>query len=167
MLIQHSWSFSHTPVLNFLPNLPSLNSSIEIQPILSSGSPPNPRIQGFRGRFFAILQNFEMGPSEKDLKDTVVSQLAESVKEISLLPECNGICKKMYGDLIRRVKLLSPLFEELRDGEEELGLDVLKGLELLKIALDSATELLRSVSRGSKLFQVLNSAFSFLFLFGC
>ncbi|XP_038891943.1 U-box domain-containing protein 14 [Benincasa hispida] len=94
-----------------------------------------------------------MGPSEKELKDIMVSQLPETVREISGLPEYNGVCKKMYGDLIRRVKLLSPLFEELRDGEEELGFDVLKGLELLKTALDSATELLKSVSRGSKLFQ--------------
>lgn len=104
-----------------------------------------------------------MGPSEKDLKDMVVSQLAEYVKEISGLPECNGVCKKMYGDLIRRVKLLSPLFEELKDGEEELGLDVLKGLEFLKIALDYAVELLRSVSQGSKLVQVLNSVLFPLF----
>ncbi|KAA0034703.1 U-box domain-containing protein 14 [Cucumis melo var. makuwa] len=95
-----------------------------------------------------------MGPSEKDM---VVNQLPESVREISGLPECNGICKKMYGDLIRRVKLLSPLFEELRDGEEEVELDVLKSLELLKIALDSAIELLKSVSRGSKLFQASQS----------
>lgn len=114
-----------------------------------------------------------MGPSGKDLKDMVVSQLGEALREISGLPEYNGICKKVYGDLIRRVKLLSPLFEELRDGDEELELDVLKGLELLKIALDSAAELLRSVSRGSKLFQVLNSvlvlvSFAFLnFVFGC
>ncbi|XP_022139309.1 U-box domain-containing protein 14 [Momordica charantia] len=97
-----------------------------------------------------------MGPSEKDLKRVVVGQLAESVRQISGLPECNSICKKMYGDLIRRVRLLSPLFEELREEEEEeeeLEIDVLQGLELLRIALDSAVELLRSVSRGSKLYQ--------------
>ena len=95
-----------------------------------------------------------MGRSEKELKDLVVAQLPEFVREISELAECNGVCKKMYGELIRRVKLLSPMFEELRDGEEELGLDVLKGLELLKTPLDSAMELLRSVNRGSKLYQV-------------
>lgn len=105
-----------------------------------------------------------MGSSEKELKDIMVNQLPESVREISGLPEYHGICKKMYGDLIRRVKLLSPLFEELRDGEDELGLDVLKSLELLKIALDSAIELLGSVSRGSKLFQVL-ILFFFFFLY--
>ncbi|KAG6601180.1 U-box domain-containing protein 14, partial [Cucurbita argyrosperma subsp. sororia] len=96
-----------------------------------------------------------MGRSEKELKGLVVAQLPEFVREISELPECNGVCKKMYGELIRRVKLLSPMFEELSDGEEELGLDVLKGLELLKTALDSAMELLRSVNRGSKLYQAL------------
>lgn len=94
-----------------------------------------------------------MGPTE-DPDDTVLTRLAESVKAISELPECRNVCKKMHGNLVRRVKLLSPLFEELRDSEEELREDEVKALELLRLALDSAKELLRSVNGGSKLYQV-------------
>lgn len=92
-----------------------------------------------------------MGPTEDP---DVLTRLTVSVKAISELPECRNVCKKMYGNLVRRVKLLSPLFEELRDSEEELREDEIKALELLLLALDSAKELLRSVNGGSKLFQV-------------
>ncbi|KAL3838297.1 hypothetical protein ACJIZ3_022888 [Penstemon smallii] len=94
----------------------------------------------------------------ENLKDeAVLSQLSESVKAISGLPECRTVCKKMYCNLVRRVKLLSPLVEELKDREEgdELGNDVVMGLESLRIALDSALELLKSVVEGSKIFQAL------------
>ncbi|CAA2959230.1 U-box domain-containing 14 [Olea europaea subsp. europaea] len=89
-------------------------------------------------------------------REAVLSQISYSVKAISGLPECRTIAKKMYCNLVRRVKLLSPLFEELREGEEEeLGSDVVKGLDSLRIALDSALEMLKSVHEGSKIFQAL------------
>ncbi|GMP22573.1 hypothetical protein CsSME_00000535 [Camellia sinensis var. sinensis] len=94
-------------------------------------------------------------PMEDDPKDTLVSQLAVAIKEISGSPECQNSSKKMYNNLVRRVKLLSPLFEELKDSEEELGLDEVRGLESLKVALDSAREILRSINEGSKVFQAL------------
>ena len=98
-----------------------------------------------------------------DSKGQLLSQLAELVKEISGLPECKNSCKKMHGNLVRRIKLLSPLFEELRDGNEEMiKIEEINGFELLKVALDSAKELLRSVNEGSKLYQVIFSLF-----FGC
>lgn len=94
-------------------------------------------------------------PMEDDPKDALVSQLAVAIKEISGSPECQNSSKKMYNNLVRRVKLLSPLFEELNDSEEELGLEEVRGLESLKVALDSAREILRSINEGSKLFQAL------------
>jgi hypothetical protein len=94
-----------------------------------------------------------MGPME-DPEDSVLSRLVESVKAISEFPECRNACKKMYGSLVRRVKLLSPLFEELRDSEKELGEEEVKALESLRIALDSAKDVLGSVNGGSKLYQV-------------
>ncbi|KAL2508185.1 U-box domain-containing protein 14 [Forsythia ovata] len=82
-------------------------------------------------------------------KEAVLSQISDLVKAISGLPECRTVAKKM-------VKLLSPLFEELRDGEEEeLGSDIVKGLDSLRIALDSALEMLKSVHEGSKIYQAL------------
>lgn len=94
-----------------------------------------------------------MGPMD-DPEDSVLSRLVESVRAISELPECRNVCKKLYGNLVRRVKLLSPLFEELRDSEKELGEEEVKALESLRIALDSAKDLLGSVNGGSKLYQV-------------
>lgn len=86
----------------------------------------------------------------------LVSQLVDLVKEISGLPECRNSVKKMYGNLMRRVKLLSPLFEELKDNEQQLHDDDFKGLQGLIVALNLALELLKSVNDGSKIFQVRN-----------
>ncbi|KAL0452132.1 UNVERIFIED_CONTAM: U-box domain-containing protein 14 [Sesamum latifolium] len=95
--------------------------------------------------------------AENTKEEWVLSQLSEYVRAISALPDCRTVSKKMYCNLVRRVKLLSPLFEELKDGraEEELGDDVVRGLDSLRIALDSALQLLKSVHEGSKIFQAL------------
>ncbi|KAE8672026.1 U-box domain-containing protein 13 [Hibiscus syriacus] len=92
-----------------------------------------------------------------DSKGQLLSQVAELVKEISGLPESRNSCKKMHGNLVRRIKLLSPLFEELRDGNEEsmIKIEEIKGFELLKAALDSTKELLQSINGGSKLYRAL------------
>lgn len=85
----------------------------------------------------------------------LVSQLVDLVREISGLPECRNALRKMYGNLMRRVKLLSPLFEELKDNEQKLDDGDLKGLQALRIALNLAFELLKSVNDGSKICQAL------------
>lgn len=97
-----------------------------------------------------------MGPNPiESTEQSVLNRLSESVKSISELPECRNVCKKMYGNLVRRVKLLSPLFEELRDSNQELGEEEVKALESLRVALDSAKEVLGSVNGASKLYQAL------------
>lgn len=90
-------------------------------------------------------------------EEGVLDRLGELVWAIFALPDCRTVSKKMYCNLVRRVKLLSPLFEELKDcgGEEELGDDVVKGLQSLTISLGSALGLLKSVHEGSKIFQAL------------
>ncbi|WJX20306.1 U-box domain-containing protein 14 [Trifolium repens] len=95
-----------------------------------------------------------MGGSENS-KAMVVGHLADSIREISGLPECQNVCKKMYGNLIRRVKLLSPLFEELKDCDESLSDEQLQAFESLRVALDLTMILLKSVNHGSKLYQAL------------
>ncbi|XP_030450965.1 U-box domain-containing protein 14 [Syzygium oleosum] len=102
----------------------------------------------------------ETGDRRSD--DPSPSRLVESIREIASLPECRNCCRKMYANLVRRIKLLSPLFEELRDGggggggeaggEEEEEEDR-RGFEMLGAALDSAVAALRSVNQGSKLYQ--------------
>ncbi|XP_058082160.1 U-box domain-containing protein 14 [Magnolia sinica] len=109
-----------------------------------------------------------MSPVEEESKD-VVDSLSDVMKEISELPECRHPAKKQYGSLVRRLKLLSPLFEELKDREDEaltasasasasssaVGEEEFQALVSLKLALDSAYELLQSVNEGSKLYQAL------------
>ncbi|XP_044460657.1 U-box domain-containing protein 14 [Mangifera indica] len=85
----------------------------------------------------------------------LLSRLVNSVKEVSELPECTNMFKKMHGNLVRRIKLLSPLFEELSDSNKELGEEEIKGLELLSVALDSSVQLLKSIYEGSKIYQCL------------
>lgn len=94
-----------------------------------------------------------MGGSESS-KGVVLGRLVEFIKEISGLPECQNFCKRVYGNLVRRVKLLSPLFEELKDSDESLSDELLESFESLLVALDSAKTLLKSVNQGSKLYQV-------------
>lgn len=96
-----------------------------------------------------------MSPTKDSNKISVLNQLLAIVKEISGLPECRNTTKKMYYNLVRRVKLLSPLFEELKDSEEELEDSEIRAFELLRVALDSAMDLLKLVNEGSKLYQAL------------
>ncbi|XP_074292256.1 U-box domain-containing protein 14 [Silene latifolia] len=92
-----------------------------------------------------------------DGNNSIVTQIMILIKEISSLPECKNSSKKMYSNLVRRIKLLSPLFEELIDSDEELGLSVdqIEALQLLSTALVSAKELLNWVQESSKLYQAV------------
>ncbi|WOK98357.1 U-box domain-containing protein 12 [Canna indica] len=84
-----------------------------------------------------------------------VEALLEVVAEVSALPEPRGPLRRMYCDLARRVKLLAPLFDELRDDADSLHPSELRGLESLCAAVVEARDVLRSVNEGSKLYQVL------------
>ena len=95
-----------------------------------------------------------MGPMD-DPNGELVSQLVEAIRDISGVPECRNASTKVYSNLVRRVKLLSPLFEELKDSDQQqLGEDEVQGLQSLKLALNFTMDLLRSVNQGSKIFQV-------------
>lgn len=92
---------------------------------------------------------------DQNPKAMIVGRLTESIREIFGLPDCQNVCKRMYGNLIRRVKLLSPLFEELKDSDESISDDQIRAFESLGVALDLAMNLLKSVNQGSKLYQAL------------
>ncbi|KAL9676396.1 hypothetical protein QQ045_004610 [Rhodiola kirilowii] len=88
----------------------------------------------------------------------VASTLIDSVKRISSLPECTSAAhtKRMYNNLVRRIKLLNPFFEELADCRQlELGQVELKAFEGLNVSLGSAFHLLNSINGGSKIYQAL------------
>eukprot|EP00262_Sarcandra_glabra_P018880 TRINITY_DN692_c1_g1_i1.p1 TRINITY_DN692_c1_g1~~TRINITY_DN692_c1_g1_i1.p1 ORF type:complete len:649 (-),score=117.44 TRINITY_DN692_c1_g1_i1:399-2345(-) len=94
----------------------------------------------------------EMVEVEEESIDAVVESLIEIVKEISAFPESRNPARKQFCNLARRVKLLSPLFEEFKDVEASL---LIPPLVSLKSALESARDLLHYVNDGSKIYQVI------------
>ncbi|GMG99424.1 hypothetical protein Nepgr_001264 [Nepenthes gracilis] len=92
-----------------------------------------------------------------DSNTTILTQLVQLMKELYSLPECKNTSKNMYSNLVRKMKLLSPLFEELVDrGDDQLAVDEVRALQKLWVALDSAKELLEWVNEASKLYQAVH-----------
>ncbi|KAG1359668.1 U-box domain-containing protein 12 [Cocos nucifera] len=88
--------------------------------------------------------------------NAAVETVSRAVAEVAGLPESRGPLRRLCCDLSRRVKLLSPLFDELRDGGGgSLGEFQAQALVSLHGALVEAKELLVSVNDGSKLYQAL------------
>ncbi|KAJ0246979.1 U-box domain-containing protein 14 [Hirschfeldia incana] len=88
--------------------------------------------------------------------EELMTRLVDSVKQISKFSSSKGFFGRIQGDLVRRITLLSPFFEELIDISSELNEEQLTGFEVLRIALDSSLELFRSVNEGSKLLQIVH-----------
>ncbi|KAK9664303.1 hypothetical protein RND81_14G032100 [Saponaria officinalis] len=99
----------------------------------------------------------EQHSSNPNNHNSVLTQLMSVVKEISDLPDCKNSSNKMYSNLVRRIKLLNPLFEELIDSneEQELSDDQLRGFESLLGSVISAKKLLVWVQESSKLYQAV------------
>ncbi|XP_052207982.1 U-box domain-containing protein 13-like isoform X1 [Diospyros lotus] len=91
----------------------------------------------------------------EDEKGALVQKLIDTVDEISAISDYRSTVKKQYCNLARRVKLLTPMFEEIRDSKEPVPEECFKGLRSLKEALESARDLLRFGSEGSKIYLVL------------
>ncbi|KAL2328747.1 hypothetical protein Fmac_022174 [Flemingia macrophylla] len=83
------------------------------------------------------------------------SKVIEVVNEIAGISDYRPTVKKQYCNLARRLKLLIPMFEEIRDMKEPIPDDASKALLAFKEALQSTKELLRFGSEGSKLYLVL------------
>ncbi|KAK0606036.1 hypothetical protein LWI29_033408 [Acer saccharum] len=91
----------------------------------------------------------------EDDKGMLVQSLIETVNEIASLSDYRCTVKKQYCNLSRRLKLLTPMFEEIKESKEALPDETVKALALLKEALDSAKEVLRFGGEGSKIYLVL------------
>ncbi|KAH0462198.1 hypothetical protein IEQ34_009773 [Dendrobium chrysotoxum] len=87
--------------------------------------------------------------------EAAVERLMEVVEEIATISDYRNAYKKQFGNLSRRVKLLAPMFEELKESREPIPDDAVRGLVQLREALDAARELLRFGSDGSKICLVL------------
>ncbi|CAL5386857.1 unnamed protein product [Camellia sinensis] len=91
----------------------------------------------------------------EDEKGALVQKLIDIVNEISTISDYRCTVKKQYCNLARRLKLLTPMFEEIRDCKEPVPEESFKALESLKEALESARNLLRIGSEGSRIYLVL------------
>ncbi|XP_059300517.1 U-box domain-containing protein 13-like isoform X1 [Lycium ferocissimum] len=88
-------------------------------------------------------------------RGVLAQKLIEIVNEISSISNFRISVKKEYCNLARRLKLLFPMFEEIRDTKESVPEDSIKALISLKEALESTKELLKFGSQGSKIYLVL------------
>jgi hypothetical protein len=83
-----------------------------------------------------------------------VNSIIDLVNEIANISDFRPMVKKQYCNLARRLKLLIPLFEEIRDMKDSIPIGTSKAVILFKEALESARELLRFGSEGSKIYMV-------------
>ncbi|KAI8573859.1 hypothetical protein RHMOL_Rhmol01G0308300 [Rhododendron molle] len=91
----------------------------------------------------------------EDEKGALVQKLIDVVNEISVVSDFRCTVKKQYCNLARRLKLLTPMFEEIRDIKEPVPEESFRALNSLKEALESARDLLRFASERSKIYMVL------------
>ena len=83
------------------------------------------------------------------------SKVIELVNEIASISEYRPPVKKQYCNLARRLKLLIPMFEEIRDmNKDALAKDTSNAVLAFKEALQSARKLLRFGSEGCKFYMV-------------
>uniref|UniRef100_A0A6V7QU10 RING-type E3 ubiquitin transferase n=1 Tax=Ananas comosus var. bracteatus TaxID=296719 RepID=A0A6V7QU10_ANACO len=87
--------------------------------------------------------------------DAVVQGMVEAVEEISAMSEFRNAYRKLFCNLSRRIKLLAPMLEELKESKAPIPAKAIETLARLREALDSAKELLRLGNEGSKIFLVL------------
>ncbi|XP_010521828.1 PREDICTED: U-box domain-containing protein 12 [Tarenaya hassleriana] len=81
--------------------------------------------------------------------------LVDLLNEIASISDFRAPAKKQCSNLARRLKLLLPMFEEIRDGKDAISDEAVKAMGSLKEALVPAKELLMFGSEGSKIYLVL------------
>lgn len=99
---------------------------------------------------------------DKEEKSLVLRKLIDVSNEISEISEFKCVIRKQCSDLSRRLRLLTPLFEELGETEERVSEEAGRALANLKDALEKAKNLLQFGSRGSKIYMARHF---FFFLF--
>ncbi|CAL9234731.1 unnamed protein product [Arabidopsis halleri] len=90
----------------------------------------------------------------KSEKHKLAQTLIDSINEIASISDHHTPMKKHCGNLSRRLKLLIPMLEEIRENQESSS-EVVKALLSLKESLLPAKDLLSFVSQVSKIYLVL------------
>ena len=80
--------------------------------------------------------------------------LIDLVNDVALISDYRYAVRKQYCNLARRLKLLIPMFEEMRDMKQALPDNTVGALVSLKKAMESTKELLRLGTEGSKIYLV-------------
>ncbi|KAG2329832.1 hypothetical protein Bca4012_020639 [Brassica carinata] len=88
-------------------------------------------------------------------KGAVAQSLIDVVTEIASVSDYRTTVKKLCSNLARRLKLLVPMFEEIRESNDPISEDTLGTLVSLKEALCSAKDQLKFCSGGSKIYLVM------------
>uniref|UniRef100_A0A0D6QYP5 RING-type E3 ubiquitin transferase n=1 Tax=Araucaria cunninghamii TaxID=56994 RepID=A0A0D6QYP5_ARACU len=97
-----------------------------------------------------------MAGETQDMEVDVVGSIMDTVNEIAGIGgECRSIFKKECANLTRRIKLLTPMFEELKEMKGPLPQETTEALQSLQEALKTARELVKFGHDGSKLYLVL------------
>eukprot|EP00250_Pteridium_aquilinum_P008496 c17992_g4_i1 orf=112-2082(+) len=128
-----------------------MDSAIQVDQRDPCLSPPN---EAFRSDF---LQSPGVANAALDASDspTLIMRLIDLANEISSNAEPRKIFKTECANLIRRVKLLAPLFEEVREFKGPLPDQAILTFRSIERALQAARELLRSCYFDSKIYLVL------------
>lgn len=93
-----------------------------------------------------------MGDQEQGMG--ILIELIDIVNKITEITDFRLTVKKQFGNLARRLKLLTPMFEEIRESKEKISDDCVEALGNLKEAMVLALELLQFGSQGSKIYMV-------------
>ncbi|KAG9444586.1 hypothetical protein H6P81_015926 [Aristolochia fimbriata] len=93
---------------------------------------------------------------EKAKEKALVMDLISIVNEISSFADFRNAFKKQYCNLARRLKLLAPMFEELKESKDPIPEDAVETMVTLKEALVKARDLLKFGCEGSKICLVLD-----------
>lgn len=88
---------------------------------------------------------------EEEAGAAVVDGMMEAVEEITAICDYRNPYRKQLCNLARRIKLLVPMLEEIKDSRDPISGEAVRVLAPLRAALDSAKELLRFGSDGSKI----------------
>lgn len=106
---------------------------------------------------YACTCNIRMDEKEKQQRkdqSEVINELIGIIEYVKAIPDFRITQKKQSQCLVRRLKLLLPLLEEIRDLESPLPEECCVYLYKLKTAFRSAKKLLKACSVGSKIYLV-------------
>ncbi|PIA46801.1 hypothetical protein AQUCO_01500384v1 [Aquilegia coerulea] len=90
-------------------------------------------------------------------KMEVIKGLMEVIEEMGMFNDYRRTQRKECFSLVRRIKLLVPLLEEISDGNKQIPIEALNCLVNLKKVFVSAKKLLKNCNKGSKIFLAIES----------